>query len=63
MRNLFFVATLATSAAIDNGLGVTPPRGWRSWNQFQCAINQSLIEETYRLMVDRSRRGDPTKSI
>jgi hypothetical protein len=20
--------------AIDNGYGVTPPRGWRSWNQF-----------------------------
>eukprot|EP01079_Euglenida_sp_SAG-EU17-18_P009163 gene9163-8254_t len=30
----------APVCSIDNGLGVTPPMGWRSWNQFQCAINQ-----------------------
>eukprot|EP00439_Symbiodinium_sp_Y106_P056254 s675_g7.t2 len=22
--------------AIDNGIGLTPPRGWRSWNAFDC---------------------------
>jgi hypothetical protein len=26
--------------AEDNGLAVTPPMGWRNWNQYQCAISQ-----------------------
>ena len=45
-----------TVLGIDNGIGVTPPRGWRSWNQFQCAINQTMIEAQYEAMVDRSRQ-------
>jgi alpha-galactosidase len=53
------VLLLATCVkAIDNGLGRTPPRGWRSWNQFHCSINQSLIESQYAERVDRSRLAD-----
>ncbi len=25
--------------ALDNGLGLTPPMGWNSWNHFACNIN------------------------
>ena len=25
---------LAPGAALDNGLAIVPPKGWRSWNQF-----------------------------
>lgn len=32
--------------AVDNGLGLTPPMGWNSWNRFGCDINESLIHET-----------------
>jgi alpha-galactosidase len=24
---------------LDNGLGLTPPMGWNSWNKFGCNIN------------------------
>jgi hypothetical protein len=54
----------AGAAAIDNGLGVVPPRGWRSWNQFQCSINQTLVEAQYRAMVEeRSLDGGERISL
>jgi alpha-galactosidase len=28
----------------DNGLAVTPPMGWNSWNHFACNVSASLIE-------------------
>lgn len=46
------------ATAIDNGLGVTPPRGWRSWNQFDTAISQGLIEAQYEALAGRSRSVD-----
>ncbi|XP_056164424.1 alpha-galactosidase-like isoform X2 [Syzygium oleosum] len=36
---------------LDNGLGLTPPMGWNSWNHFQCDINETLIKETADAMV------------
>ena len=51
--------------AIDNGLGTTPPRGWRSWNQFGTGINQPLIEAQYAALVSKSRKvaGVPTSLL
>lgn len=31
--------------ALDNGLALTPPMGWNSWNRFQCDVNEDLIKE------------------
>lgn len=32
---LFAILFIVSSVyAIDNGLGITPPMGWRSWNCF-----------------------------
>eukprot|EP00041_Stephanoeca_diplocostata_P006061 m.74141 g.74141 ORF g.74141 m.74141 type:complete len:451 (+) comp16151_c0_seq1:146-1498(+) len=53
---LFFEST----AAIDNGIGYRPPMGWRSWNQFQCNISQSLIETQYMELARQRRRTTPT---
>ena len=44
--------------AIDNGLGLTPPKGWRSWNFFLSANNQSVMEAQMRAVVDKSRLVD-----
>ena len=54
-----------SASAIDNGLGLRPPRGWRSWNQFQCAINQSLVEAQYSALASRVRDvdGAPTSLL
>jgi alpha-galactosidase len=35
----------------ENGLAVTPPMGWNSWNKFACDINERLIRETADAMV------------
>lgn len=35
----------------DNGLAVTPPMGWNSWNHFACNVSASLIEGEADAMV------------
>lgn len=44
--------------AIDNGKGVTPPMGWRSWNLYGANVNQQLIEKIMDGMVTKSRMVD-----
>ena len=56
VRPLF--ALLATSLAADDGGALTPPRGWRSWNQFNGAVTQEDIVRAIRGLTDRSRLVD-----
>jgi len=44
--------------AIDNGLGLTPPMGWRSWNLYHGSVNQSLLEAIMDGMVSKKRTVD-----
>ena len=34
-----------------NGLALTPPMGWNSWNGFRCDVSEQLIRETADAMV------------
>lgn len=34
-----------TAHALDNGLALTPPMGWNSWNRYGCKINEQLIRD------------------
>jgi len=43
--------SLPFSAALDNGLGLTPQMGWNSWNRFYCNISSELIRETARALI------------
>jgi len=36
---------------LDNGVGLTPPMGWNSWNKFGCSINEKLIMSTIDTIV------------
>ncbi|KAL5747016.1 hypothetical protein ACOSQ2_024313 [Xanthoceras sorbifolium] len=36
---------------LSNGLGLTPPMGWNSWNHFHCDIEEKLIREIADAMV------------
>ena len=36
----------------DNGVALTPPMGWSSWNLFRNKINEELIYETAKAMKD-----------
>ncbi|XP_039047783.1 alpha-galactosidase 1-like [Hibiscus syriacus] len=45
--------TVATSRRnmLTNGLGMTPPMGWNSWNHFGCNIDETMIRETADAVV------------
>ena len=46
------------SLGINNGLGVKPPMGWRSWNCYNRHISQKLITECIDTVLDTSRKVD-----
>lgn len=56
---LLALTCLASSAQADapappragNGLALTPPMGWNSWNRFGCNINEALIRQTADQLV------------
>jgi alpha-galactosidase len=58
LRLVTAVLLYGMALAIDNGIGVRPPRGWRSWNNFGTGINQELIEAQYAALANRSRTVD-----
>src|ERR1051326_8105443 len=39
-----------------NGLALTPPMGWNSWNKFQCNINERVVRDTADAMVTSGMR-------
>jgi alpha-galactosidase len=51
--------------ALDNGRGIVPPRGWRSWDAFENSVNQTLQMEQVDRLVDRGRTvdGEPTSLL
>src|SRR5262245_35897031 len=50
---LFSVPTpsLASPPALNNGLALTPPMGWNSWNKFGCNVSDTLIRQMADAMV------------
>ena len=38
--------------ALDDDLAKTPPMGWNSWNRFGCQIDEQLILDTAKAMVE-----------
>ena len=40
------VRLLELAAALNNGLGLTPARGWNAWNSIRCeGLSEHLIRE------------------
>lgn len=52
------LALIAPTDALHNGVAVTPPMGFRTWNQFGLDINASLMANIYRQMASRARTVD-----
>lgn len=46
MKICFWVLLIVAVQSLDNGLGITPPMGWNSWNHYGCNINESIVKET-----------------
>ena len=58
MKRLFLlIAVMMTSIILSaqkfSGLAETPPMGWNSWNIYACDINETLVKEVAKAMVDR----------
>ncbi|CAH0696001.1 unnamed protein product [Spodoptera exigua] len=59
---LIFLVGVSSSLALDNGLALTPPMGWLTWERFRCitdckkypneCISENLIKRTADLMVN-----------
>ena len=59
-KNLLLVSllaiTLISSAQKFEGLALTPPMGWNSWNTFEAAISEDLIKQTADILVASGMR-------
>ena len=49
--SLFIILVWQVSAQKFEGLALTPPMGWNSWNTFETHIDEKLVKETADLMV------------
>jgi alpha-galactosidase len=44
--NLAFITIVGLvkiASTLQNGLGLTPPMGWNTWNRYYCDISQTVI--------------------
>lgn len=46
LRLAVLLAMIASTSSLHNGLGLTPPMGFNSWNHFRCHISDNLIRQT-----------------
>jgi alpha-galactosidase len=60
MKKTLLLATLfLTTTALAQkfeGLALTPPMGWNTWNTFAANIDERLIKETAQTMIDNGMR-------
>lgn len=43
---------LKQASALNNGLGLTPAMGWNTWNHYGCEINEAIIRNNARKILD-----------
>ncbi len=43
-------------ARLENGLALTPPMGWNTWNKFGCSVSEALIKQAADSMVSTGMR-------
>lgn len=48
--------TATPAQALDNGLALTPPMGWNSWNTFGCNGTEALVRQTADFMASSGLR-------
>src|SRR5512138_1864671 len=48
---LAFLLAAAPYAAAADGLALTPPMGWNSWNKFACNVSEKLIKDAADAVV------------
>ncbi|WP_075186947.1 glycoside hydrolase family 27 protein [Teredinibacter haidensis] len=61
MKKIILTFTVLCLAALAQaqkyeGLALTPPMGWNSWNTFEVEVNEKLIKETVDILVSSGMR-------
>ena len=61
MRSSELIVLLAATqlpvvAGLDNGLALTPPMGWRSWNCFHGDVSAAKVEKIIDAVTSRARK-------
>lgn len=52
MAILLLSFLLSDIHCVNNGVGLTPPMGWNSWNYYGCNINESVIINAVDKLVE-----------
>ena len=52
MRTLLVVLVVSPALALPNGLGLTPPMGYSSWNDCASEITEARIKNVTRALID-----------
>lgn len=60
MLLLVFLANAVGAAGLDNGLALTPPMGWRSWNAFHEDVSQSVMLQQVSAIAKRRTPSQPS---
>ena len=55
---ILLLALAQPSFSLDNGLALTPPMGWRSWNCFKGDVTDADARRVADAMVSRRRSVD-----
>ncbi|GJJ08131.1 Protein argonaute mel1 [Clathrus columnatus] len=48
---LVLLSLIPLSSGAKNGLAITPPMGWNTWNRFGCSVNEDLILDSAQAIV------------
>lgn len=60
VKKTILISILCLSAVVSaqkfDGIALTPPMGWNTWNTFACDINEILIKETTDVMIATGMR-------
>ena len=49
-------------SSLNDGLAITPPMGWRTWNAYACDVNQTIIEKIMHLITKQHSFGINNKN-
>jgi Alpha-galactosidase len=60
---VIFISNVLLYSQKFEGLALTPPMGWNSWNKFACDINENLIRETADALVSSGLKDAGYKYI
>ncbi|KAJ5437849.1 Alpha-galactosidase [Penicillium daleae] len=52
MRVIALSLAIGLAAALENGLARTPQLGWNTWNSFGCSMNETVILDAAKLIVE-----------